>query len=57
MAPKPKPGHARFKFVGTDGGGRFLVWESVAPLPGDSRHQQIRCPRAWFWKGLAVTNS
>jgi hypothetical protein len=55
MPPKQKPGHARFKFVGTENDGKFLIWESVAPMMGDSRHIQYKAPRTWFWRGLTVT--
>lgn len=53
MPRKPKPGTARFKFVGGDE--KWLYWESVSPMLGDSRHIQYKVPRAWFWKGLSVT--
>jgi hypothetical protein len=27
----------------------YYYWESVLPLPGDSRHVQYSCPVDWFW--------
>lgn len=24
-------------------------WESVLPLPGDSRHDHVECDVNWFW--------
>ncbi|MGN6128649.1 MAG: hypothetical protein ACTHON_19000 [Humibacter sp.] len=29
--------------------GGIYVWESVEPIPGDSRHDQIRCAASWFF--------
>ena len=29
--------------------GGIYVWESVHPIPGDSRHDQVRCPASWFF--------
>jgi hypothetical protein len=41
-----------FKFIGrhTSPDGRdWYTWESILPLVGDSRHEQITCPVDWFW--------
>ena len=29
--------------------GNSYVWESVLPLPGDSRHDRVKCDVNWFW--------
>lgn len=37
----------RLKLLGRFG--EYLIWESVAPLPGDSRHVQYSCRADWFY--------
>jgi hypothetical protein len=41
----------RYRFLGRIIGreGDRYIWESVLPIPGDSRHEQIMCPVEWFW--------
>lgn len=39
----------KYQFVGSSEDGKTLYWESVRPLFGDSRHEQISCSREWFW--------
>jgi hypothetical protein len=42
-----RPGTVRYRFIRSDG--EFYYWESVLPLYGDSRHEQIKCSITWFW--------
>jgi hypothetical protein len=38
----------RYRFRGRSGGTYY--WDGVLPVsPGDSRHEQVSCPVAWFW--------
>ena len=39
----------KYKFVGTADNGRILIWQS-GQIPGDSRCEEIRCSREWFWR-------
>lgn len=39
----------RYQFIGRVG--EKYVWQSVNRVPGDSRVEEIRCDRAWFWRG------
>lgn len=32
--------------------GDVYVWESVLPIPGDSRHETIMCGVDWFWNSV-----
>lgn len=47
-------GRRRYRFIGfissesVEGG--IYVWESTEAIPGDSRVEQVRCPRDWFWQ-------
>ncbi len=37
----------KYRFLYRTGG--WYHWESVRPIEGDSRHEHITCPVAWFW--------
>lgn len=39
----------KYRFVGTADNGRVLIWQSTTVMCGDSRVEEIRCGRAWFW--------
>lgn len=37
----------RYRYLGCADG--VMRWESVTPIPGDSRHEQIACRWDYFW--------
>jgi hypothetical protein len=45
-AGAPPRRREKYRFVGASG--NLLIWENVRPMPGDSRHEEIRVPRTWF---------
>lgn len=48
MLSTGKPAHRMFRFSHRTSDG-WLYWESIGRLPGDSRHEQVRCRADWFW--------
>jgi hypothetical protein len=48
------PRRIRYKFSHRSDDGLTYYWESVSPLAGDSRHEQIRCRVDWFWRGIPL---